>query len=208
MNTIGIGGSVLASSCCRSRPLNPGSRTSRTRQLGASGRLVLKNSWGVLNAFALRPTVPSSLVRASHIDGSSSTMYTIESSPLMALPFPRGHDELKCCPVAGVRRRPQPPSMGQNNRLAYRQPHAQSVGLRRVQGLEETLDVSLLEPNSCVVHDDPHTGACADLVSMRADHQLPTPVGDVAHRLDRVGQQIQHDLLKLNPIAENRWQIT
>src|SRR5262245_10873054 len=97
--------------------------------------------------------------------------------------------------------------MGQNDRSAYRQPRAQSVSLRRVQGLEETLDVSLLEPNPCVVHDDPHTGTSTDLVLMRADHQFPTSVGDVAHRLDSVGQQIQHDLLKLNPIPENRWQI-
>src|SRR5262245_11992312 len=201
MNTIWIVGSVWAGSRCRSRPLTPGSRTSRTRQLGASGRLVCKNSWGVLNASALRPTVPRSRVRASHIDGSSSTMYTIASSRLMALPFPRGHDELKRCSVTGVRRRPQPPSMGPNDRSAYRQPHAQSVGLRRVQGLEETLDVSRLDPNSCVFYDEPHTGVYADLVSMRAHHQLPTPIGDVAHRLDRVGQEIQHDLLQLNSIA-------
>src|SRR5215470_5265817 len=151
---------MLASSRWRSRPLSPGSRTSRTRQLGASGRLFSRNSCGVLNAAALRPTVPRSLVRASRIDGSSSTMYTITSSPLMADPSTLAErterllrDGRSACPQA--------PSMGPDDRSADRQPHAQSVRLRRVQGLEELIDLHLLEPHPCVLHGDQHTGVGA-----------------------------------------------
>src|SRR5262245_42708326 len=132
----------------------------------------------------------------------------IRSSHRRSWPIlPRGQDELKGCSVTGVRGAPQAPSMGPADRLAYPQPHAQSVGLRRVQGLEELIDTGPLEPHPCLLHGDQHTGVGADIVSTSTDEQPTPPTRDVAHRLDRVGQQIQYDLLKLNPIAENRWQI-
>src|SRR5262249_46070281 len=121
--------------------------------------------------------------------------------------LPRWQDELKGRSVTSVRRAPQAPSMGLDDRSAYRQPHAQSAGLRRVQGLEELINTRLLEPNPHVLHVDQYTGVGAAIVSTSADQQPAPPAGDVAHRFDSVGEQIQHDLLKLNPIAENLWQI-
>src|SRR6185436_8599601 len=71
MNTTGIGGSVLASSCCRSRPLNPGSRTSRTRHLGESGRNALRIRSADTSIRRLRWTTMSGSLKTAIVTGAS-----------------------------------------------------------------------------------------------------------------------------------------
>src|SRR5262247_915551 len=88
----------------------------------------------------------------------------------------RRQDKLKGRPVIRIGRAPQPTLIRLDNRSGDRKPHTQSVWLRRIQGLEEALDVSLLESNPGVPHRDQHTSAGAHLVSLRADDQLPIPV--------------------------------
>src|SRR6185312_16611260 len=47
----------------------------------------------------------------------------------------------------------------------------------------------------------------APRVRLRSDEQLPRPVLHRAHRIGAIAQEIQNDLLELNPIALHGWQI-
>src|SRR6266545_4393164 len=86
MKIMGIGALTLASSCCRSRPLNPGSWTSSTRQLGASGRWLVKNSCAEANVCTFSPVERIRLLRLARVDRSSSTTKTKGLSSGMAAP--------------------------------------------------------------------------------------------------------------------------
>src|SRR5271156_4227832 len=52
--------------------------------------------------------------------------------------------------------RPQPPTMGFDNRAADREAHAHSVGLRRVEGLEETRQSFGAQPRAGVSPPEAH----------------------------------------------------
>src|SRR5215510_5701759 len=86
MKMMGSGAWPLASSCCRSRPLQPGSWTSSTRQLGASGRWLVKNSCAEANVWTFSPVEQSRSLRLSRVDWSSSTTKTHGLSSGMAAP--------------------------------------------------------------------------------------------------------------------------
>src|SRR5262252_2615491 len=86
MKIIGMGALPLASSCCRSRPLNPGSWTSSTRQLGVSGRWMVKNCCAEANVWTFSPMERRRLLRLSRVDWSSSTTKTHGLSARMTAP--------------------------------------------------------------------------------------------------------------------------
>jgi hypothetical protein len=51
------------------------------------------------------------------------------------------------------------------------------------------------------VHRDPrHIG-----LTLAPDDELPWPARHRRHRLDGVHHEVEHDLLQLDPIADNRW---
>jgi hypothetical protein len=75
--------SVRTNSRCKSSPLRPGKRTSRTRQAGALGLLCSKNSRADLNASTESPTEVIKSVRVSRMDESSSTTNAIGSPVFM-----------------------------------------------------------------------------------------------------------------------------
>src|SRR5882672_7557346 len=52
--------------------------------------------------------------------------------------------------------RPQPPTMGFDNRAADREAHAHAVGLRRVEGFKETREAFRAQPRAGVPHRDAH----------------------------------------------------
>ena len=39
------------------------------------------------------------------------------------------------------------------------------------------------------------------------DHQTPRPIGNIAHRLDAIQDQIHDHLLQLDPVAHRGWEI-
>src|SRR5215813_1416732 len=86
MKMMGSGAWPLASSCCRSSPLQPGSWTSSTRQLGTSGRGLVKNSCAEANVWTFSPVERSRSLRLSRVDWSSSTTKTHGLSSGMAAP--------------------------------------------------------------------------------------------------------------------------
>jgi len=105
--------------------------------------------------------------------------------------------------VGLVRRRRQPPAMRLDDRAADRQPHAHPVGLGRIEGLEQAVEVRRVEPRAGVLYLDEHiirTTLAGD------DRKLARSVADASYRLDGVDDQIGHHLLQLHPICRNKRQ--
>src|SRR5271170_5226384 len=87
---------------------------------------------------------------------------TLTSTFLVSYAASRPH-----CSVSGDRklkqstprlapRRPQPPTMGFDNRAADREAHAHAVGLRRVEGFKETRQALRAQPMAGIPHRDAH----------------------------------------------------
>src|ERR1700760_1864678 len=89
MKMIGIWTPAVTNSRCKSRPLNPGKRTSSSRQAGASGRGLRRNSPAVANAWTLYPT--DRIRRSVDRRNAASSSMTIttglgSSTPHLCLP--------------------------------------------------------------------------------------------------------------------------
>jgi len=79
---------------------------------------------------------------------------------------------------------------------AYRQPHSCSIGLGGVESVEDALQLRPIDARSGIAHG--HENAC--VVLLRADQQLSLTRLNRAHCFNRVEDQVQQDLLKLNAI--------
>ena len=80
---MGISMPDFASSACRSRPLRPGSSTSRIKQAERSGRLLWTNSVADPNVRTAKPAESSKSATESRTNGSSSTMNTMQFGSLI-----------------------------------------------------------------------------------------------------------------------------
>ena len=100
----------------------------------------------------------------------------------------------------GVGGRPQPPAMGFDDRAADRKSEAQSVRLRRVEGLEEIRLDSRRKPWTRVAYGDEDV---ARLGLARRDPQFARALAQAAHGLDGVQRQVEEDLLQFDPVAAN-----
>src|SRR5262245_48870588 len=98
MKIIGKSSWAAASSRCRSRPLNPGRRTSSTRQPGTSALRCCRNSRADAKVVTCSPTDRRSRCSASRIETSSSTTKIMASTVVMT---PSRHCtravEARCC---------------------------------------------------------------------------------------------------------------
>jgi hypothetical protein len=90
--------------------------------------------------------------------------------------------------------------VGVDDGPADRQPHPNSAGLRGVESLENALDMFQINPRPRIAHRD-EDAVCPALLG--ADQQLTRPPVDRAHCFGRVQDQVQDDLLQLNPISLN-----
>ena len=72
---------------------------------------------------------------------------------------------------------------------------------RRVESFEQLVHTLWIEAHASIPHDHTHTVA---VVPFRADHHLPRAIIDARHRVGRVQQQVQNDLLQLDAIADDR----
>src|SRR5229473_3289909 len=88
MKMMGIRTPASANSRCNSRPLTPGRLTSRTRQLGPSGRLLRRNSSAVSKDSDRKLADFSSPWMAARTEGSSSTTNTV-GVPAAVIHVPR-----------------------------------------------------------------------------------------------------------------------
>ena len=90
-----------------------------------------------------------------------------------------------------------------DDRSADREPHTHALGLGGVERVEQTFKTLRVQSRARILHGDEH-GARGLLSS--ADQQLPRPLGDTAHRLDGVEDQIENYLLQLDSISLNERQ--
>src|SRR6516165_2599352 len=92
--------------------------------------------------------------------------------------------------------------MSINDGASYRQPHACSTGLRRVEGVEDSIEMRWINAWAGIAYG--HEGVCLALLG--ADHQLSCSNLGCAHCFSRIQNQVQQDLLQLNAIPRNREQ--
>src|ERR1700730_4031228 len=99
--------------------------------------------------------------------------------------------------------RPQSSAMGIDDGAAYRKANSHSAGLCGVEGPKNPLAILHGDARSRVAHPDEQALRWAAFV---AHHQRPRSISDTGHGLDRVEDEIQHDLLQLNSVSANRRQ--
>jgi hypothetical protein len=94
--------------------------------------------------------------------------------------------------------------MGLGDRAADRQPHADPIGLARVEGLEQSVELLRIEPRTGILHFDEH------IVRFHAGHdrKLARSAADTAHRFDGIDDEIDEYLLQLDPIRREERQVS
>ena len=109
------------------------------------------------------------------------------SLKIRELSFHAGQRELKYRAARVVRFRPQPASVGIDDRPADRKPHPGPTGLGSVESLEDALDMFRIDASPGIMHGDKDT---AGFVLRGADRQLSCPCLRRAHRFECVEDQI------------------
>ena len=133
--TMGISMPDFASSACRSRPLRPGSSTSRIKHAGTSGRWPWTNSVADPNVRTVKPAEFSKSATDSRTSGSSSTTNTMHSGALMRLAG--GQGEMEHSPTWLVRYGPEPAAVRLDDRAADRQSHSDTLRLGGEKGSKQ-----------------------------------------------------------------------
>ena len=100
----------------------------------------------------------------------------------MLIPATGRQGELKRRTFVGIRCRPEPPTVGLDNREANRQPHTHPFSLRRKEGREKMIETFGLQPDPGVLHCDKNF---VGFNQNRSDQQF-SRFRDGAHRLDAV----------------------
>ena len=85
-----------------------------------------------------------------------------------------------------------------DDRAADRQADSHSVAPGGIEGLEQPLGILRLKSDPRIPHQQ---GYPAVLAALRSHRQLPRAIGDLAHGVRGVEQQVEDDLLQLDPIA-------
>src|SRR5262245_3440899 len=183
------------SSACRSKPLMPGIRTSRTRHPACVGSYSRRKSAALAYVRTVSPTDSSSQRNDSRIARSSSTTKTIGSGGI-AIPLRRRQQDMEGGAARRVRRDPELPAMDLDDRAADRKPEAHAVLLGREERLEEARRGALRQAAAGVAHDELDGVAVAP---DRLDRQLARRAV-VAHRLEAVAHQVEDHLLELDRI--------
>ena len=102
--------------------------------------------------------------------------------------------------IAGGR---QPSSVRVDDRAADRQAHAHAAGFGGEEGIEQPIGILGGHADTAVAHRDQNL---AGLILSRPDHQLARPVRDRLHRFNAVDDEVEDDLLQLDPIGEDQGQ--
>src|ERR1700722_9751326 len=101
----------------------------------------------------------------------------------MRLAFHARQGELKYRTARFIRVSPQPPPVGIDDRPADRQSHLYSARLRRIESVENTIEMVWIDARPGIAHG--HENATG-LGLLGADRQLSWPRLDRAHGFDRV----------------------
>ena len=90
--------------------------------------------------------------------------------------------------------------MGGDDRTADRQAHPYPAGFRRVESVENALEILRINARAGIAHSDENR---IGLRLFGADRQVSCARFDRTHRLGGVEDQVQRDLLQLNTIPFN-----
>ena len=102
-----------------------------------------------------------------------------------------------------VRDGPQSPAVRLDDRAADRQPHPGAVRLRREERVEDLVLTRRRQADPGVRHDHLHV---ITALRARADGDLAPPL-HALRGLDAVHEEVQEDLLELDPVARHGWQV-
>src|ERR1700742_2809804 len=107
-------------------------------------------------------------------------------------PRARRNNKFKDCTTRHICGCPQPAAEGFDDRTTDRQPQSQTVRLGSVEGVEKAIEGGRCQSGTRILHSHKHG---ARLLHPAADEQLPRPVTYATHRLDRINDQIENNLL-------------
>ena len=93
--------------------------------------------------------------------------------------------------------------MGLDDRSADRQAHAHAAGFGSEECVEQPVGILGGQSDAAIAYRDQNL---AGFLLVRPDHQLAQPVRDRLHRFDAVDDEIEDDLLQLDPVAEDQAQ--
>ena len=93
--------------------------------------------------------------------------------------------------------------MSLHDRPADRKPHTDAVRLRREECFKYVIRIIIAKTDPGILDRDRHRGRRRNC---RFDPQDARPIFDTAHRLDSIDDEIEHDLLHLNPVGQDRRQ--
>jgi hypothetical protein len=103
-----------------------------------------------------------------------------------------------------VRRCQQRPAIRFDDRAADRQPHADPIGLGRVERLEQPVEIRRIDPRAGIVDFDEHA---VGIALAGGNRKLARSVSGAGHRLNGVDHQIHDHLLQLDTIRRNERQV-
>jgi hypothetical protein len=87
-----------------------------------------------------------------------------------------------------------------DNRSADRKSHAYAVGFRREEGLEDAISGRQIDTQTSVLNCHKHA---VRVDRLRRYRQHFRTIHDHAHGFNAIQDQIEHDLLQLNPVSED-----
>src|ERR1700729_858129 len=90
--------------------------------------------------------------------------------------------------------------MSFNDRVTDRQSHSHALGLRGEEAFEDAVPACRVKTNTGIRHVDDDV---ALIVELRTDGQDTGAVSDRTHRLDAVHDQVENDLLQLDPVSHD-----
>jgi hypothetical protein len=117
---------------------------------------------------------------------------------------PTGDNKRKCTSRPIVRCRPEASLVSLNNGFAHGEPDSHSVDLGRVERLEDPFRSLRRNTDARIFHAEP------DLilpVRLSSDDQLSWAIVNCSHCIGTVSKQVQDDLLKLDPVSDNRREV-
>src|SRR5262249_25083617 len=104
-----------------------------------------------------------------------------------------------------VRLCPKTTVMSLDDRAADKQSDAHAAALRGAEGIEQRAEALQRQSHTRIAHRQANIVALR--LSLGLDQQLPRSILHVRHRFQAIAEEIQNDLLELNPIAGDEREI-
>jgi hypothetical protein len=90
--------------------------------------------------------------------------------------------------------------MSFNDGVTDCQPHSHALGFRGEEAFEDAVPVCRVKTNTGIRHVDDDV---ALIVELRTNRQDTWAVSDRTHRVDAIHDQIENDLLQLDPVRRD-----